>query len=154
MEPQPTTHQAELLALVFPWPDNVPLPRPRFGKALPPPPVWLPEPRLEGDFASVGQPFYFCCAIDDLGLLVHVRAQTAAVDSDVCVDIESSHANHLGKSVSVTLLGENSNRWQRLTLPLDTLQAVGCRGQRRLGTLRQLSERLGNLLSMDAFLLA
>jgi hypothetical protein len=153
MEPKATNHQAELFAQVFPWPDTVPLPRPRFGKALPPPPVRLPEPQPPGDSVSAAQPFYFCWAIDDLGLIVHVRAQGASADSDVGVDVESSHANHLGKTVSVTLLGETSSRRQRLTLPLDTLQAGGRHGQRRLGTLRQLFERLGKVLTVDAFLL-
>ncbi len=101
MEPKPLSNQRELWHQVFPWPDEVPMPRPRFGKALPPPPIRLPEPTVPGSSGSTQAPFRFSWQIEELALTISLREQQTSEGNEVWVDVASPQSDAQGKSVSV-----------------------------------------------------
>jgi hypothetical protein len=141
---------ADALADLFPWPDDVPLPVPHFGKAGPSAPASLPSPG-----ALCGperEPFALNWNDPDLGLRVHVRERTGPEGAEIWAEAVATRPDLRGRSVSVALLGEGSDQCERATVRLDP-DEDGPRGEVCFGRADDLFKELGAAVKLDAFLI-
>jgi hypothetical protein len=155
---EPSKHQDDLANLfqeLFPWPDDVPLPTPRFGK--------VPACAEKAQALPVGShctdktrlPFSLDWPDEELGIHVFVREREGPQGVAVWVRADGLRAELLGKAVSVALVSTGRDRFRRLTVPLDqpTNAGQGCTGEGSFGTAAELSGKLGDEVTLDVFLL-
>jgi hypothetical protein len=139
---------------LFSWPDDYPLPTPRFGKG-PSEPKDLPQQVLRhvGKKEPRRQEFRIEWSDDELGLQVLVRERE---DGEIWASASSTEDAYLGKAVSVALAGQQEHQRRRITVPLDQKEEPkGCRGAARFfRRLEELRAELGSTVSLGAFLLA
>jgi len=156
----------ELFEQLFPWPEEVPLPRPRFGKVTRQDSARLPEPVARHDERGPRPPFCLVWESQDLGLTVRVEEEVGEHAGQLSVTARSNHPEHLGKQVKVVLISKAAGQQERrqlVAVPLDaprldpvhrdSAAPTGCYGRVLLGTAADLRAWLGDTLTLDAFLL-
>jgi hypothetical protein len=140
---------------VFPWPEDVPLPIPRFGNAQSPQAQFLPPlgPQC-GGVVEDRLPLALDWFDEGLGLCVRVRERDAKEELEIWAYVEGAKSKLLGKAVSVALVSEKGDRFKRITVSLDTLEGDdGCSGKKCLGTASELHAKLGEKVTVDVLLL-
>jgi hypothetical protein len=157
----------ELIEQVFPWPEDVPLPRPRFGSVTRQQSGRLPDLVARNDDRGPRPPFRLVWESDTLGLKVRVEEEVGEQAGQLSVTVLSNRPEHLGKEAKVVLIGKAGTKDERYLLtavPLnaarldpmspDAQKPIGCSGRVLLGSPADLRARLGDgEIALDAFLL-
>jgi hypothetical protein len=140
---------------MYSWPDDYPVPAPRFGKGPTAPKPWPAAPLL-GDAASrppeIKVRFSMEWEDTDLGLKVVVEDRR---DGEVVARATSGRSEYFRKAaVSVALTGPEEYQVQRISVPLDQEgPGGGCEGTASFGSMERLRARLGSPVRLVVFLL-
>jgi hypothetical protein len=138
-----------------PWPDNEPLPLPRFGSVGPSAPKPLQAPGQFALIATEAERFAEAWEDTKLGLRIFLQKRSGPRGTEIWAAVASTHPADLGLQVSVALLGNDPDRFARRTVPLAKvpLDGQGSCGEACFGTEEALYSTLGDKVRIDAFLI-
>jgi hypothetical protein len=89
-----------------------------------------------------------------LGLRVFVQEKEALNGLEIWAFVEAVIPGLRGKAVSVALVSEKGDRFKRMTILLDTPKGdADCSGEKCFGAAAELRAKLGDAVTVDAFLL-
>jgi len=141
---------AQLFDELFPVPEGVKVPMPRFGRMQPPPAQALPstgplnQPLAPPDLERLDW------LDSDLGINVFIKYQ----GDSVWAFVEGDEPALAGKSASVALVSEKGDRFLSRLVPLERDDESHCSGQLSFGTIDEVRRQLGSeKITLDVFLI-